>query len=68
MPIHQLLAENRVSIVFHGHDHLYTKQDRDGVVYQEVPQPGDPKGSPGARRNTVTRKVLSLAVPATCGL
>jgi predicted phosphodiesterase len=45
MPIHQLLVENRVSIVFHGHDHLYAKQDLDGIVYQEVPQPGDPKGS-----------------------
>jgi hypothetical protein len=29
-----------VSVVFHGHDHLYAKQDLDGVVYQEVPQPG----------------------------
>jgi len=45
MPIHQLLVTNRVNIVFHGHDHLYAKQDLDGIVYQEVPQPGDPKGS-----------------------
>ena len=44
-PIHQLLVQNRVNIVFHGHDHLYAKQDLDGIVYQEVPQPGDPKGS-----------------------
>jgi len=41
-PIHQLLVENKVSIVFHGHDHFYAKQDLDGVVYQEVPQPGNP--------------------------
>lgn len=40
-PIHQLLAQNRVSVVFHGHDHLYAKQDLDGIVYQEVPQPGN---------------------------
>jgi predicted phosphodiesterase len=40
-PIHQLLVQNRVSIVFHGHDHLYAKQDLDGIVYQEVPQPGN---------------------------
>jgi predicted phosphodiesterase len=39
-PIHQLLVQNRVSIVFRGHDHLYAKQDLDGIVYQEVPQPG----------------------------
>lgn len=45
MPIHQLLLSNHVNAVFHGHDHLYVKQDLDGIVYQEVPQPGDPKGS-----------------------
>jgi hypothetical protein len=39
-PIHQLLVETGVSIVFHGHDHLFAKQDLDGMVYQEVPQPG----------------------------
>ena len=39
MPIHQLLAENGVTIFFHGHDHLFVKQDLDGIVYQEVPQP-----------------------------
>ena len=39
-PIHQLLVETGVSIVFHGHDHLFAKQDLDGIVYQEVPQPG----------------------------
>ena len=42
MPIHQLLVQNQVTIVFHGHDHFYAKQDLDGIVYQEVPQPGDP--------------------------
>jgi predicted phosphodiesterase len=40
-PIHQLLVRNGVNIVFHGHDHLYAKQDLDGIVYQEVPQPGN---------------------------
>ena len=45
MPIHQLLVQNHVAVVFHGHDHLYAKQDLDGVVYQEVPQPGDPRGN-----------------------
>lgn len=47
MPIHQLLVQNHVSIVFHGHDHIFAKQDLDGIVYQEVPQPGSPpKGDP----------------------
>ena len=38
-PIHYLLFENKASIYFHGHDHLFAKQDKDGIVYQEVPQP-----------------------------
>jgi len=41
-PIHQLLKENNVSIVFKGHDHLYVKQELDGIVYQTVPQPSHP--------------------------
>lgn len=40
IPIHDLLAENGVSVVFHGHDHFFARQERDGVVYQLVPQPG----------------------------
>jgi len=40
MPIHKLLAKYGVSIVFHGHDHLFARQELDGIVYQEVPQPG----------------------------
>ncbi len=39
LPIHSLLVKYGVTAVFHGHDHLYAKQDLDGVVYQEVPQP-----------------------------
>jgi hypothetical protein len=39
MPIHQLLVRNGVTAVFHGHDHVYVRQELDGVVYQEVPQP-----------------------------
>jgi len=27
-------------VVFHGHDHLYAQQEKDGVIYQLVPQPG----------------------------
>ena len=39
-PIHDLLVKHGASIVFHGHDHLYVREERDGIVYQEVPQPG----------------------------
>jgi Divergent InlB B-repeat domain/Calcineurin-like phosphoesterase len=38
-PIHQLFVENDVSAYFHGHDHQYVYERRDGVVYQEVPMP-----------------------------
>ena len=39
-PIHQLLTTHNVTAVFHGHDHLFVHQELDGIVYQEVPQPG----------------------------
>lgn len=39
-PIHALLVQYHVTAVFHGHDHLYARQERDGIVYQLVPQPG----------------------------
>jgi hypothetical protein len=40
-PIHTLMKENGATIFFHGHDHFYGKQDKDGIVYQEVPQPSN---------------------------
>jgi hypothetical protein len=48
-PIHQLLVENHVTAVFHGHDHVYVKQELDGIVYQEMSQPSSPNftGGPG---------------------
>lgn len=44
MPLHQLFVRHGVSVVFHGHDHLFAKEELDGIVYQEVPQPGHPSG------------------------
>lgn len=41
-PIHQILKENGVSIVFKGHDHLYVKEELDGIIYQTLPQPSHP--------------------------
>lgn len=41
-PVHQLMAENGVTIFFQGHDHLFARQELDGVTYQEVPNPADP--------------------------
>jgi predicted phosphodiesterase len=42
MPIHQLLVKHKVSVVFHGHDHFFAKQELDDVIYLMVPQPGHP--------------------------
>lgn len=41
-PIHQLMADNGVTIFFQGHDHIFCRQELDGVVYQTLPVPADP--------------------------
>ena len=41
MPIHQLMVKNKVNIFFQGHDHLYAKEDIDGMVYQTISMPSD---------------------------
>jgi hypothetical protein len=41
LPIHQLMVKHCVTIFFQGHDHLFAKQERDGIVYQELPMPAD---------------------------
>lgn len=38
-PIHDMLVEYGIDIVFHGHDHFYAKEELDGIIYQLVPQP-----------------------------
>ena len=44
-PLHQLLVDTKTpggqTIVFQGHDHTYSREMVDGIVYQEVPNPGD---------------------------
>jgi len=42
LPIHSLMVKYGVTIFFQGHDHLYARQERDGIIYQEVPLPADP--------------------------
>ena len=51
MPIHALLKKHGVQAVFHGHDHFYAREELDGVVYQLVPQPANPRASLSAPRN-----------------
>jgi len=41
LPIHPLMVKHGVTIFFQGHDHLYARQERDGIIYQEVPMPAD---------------------------
>lgn len=50
-PIHQLFVDNGVDIFFQGHDHLFSKEVLDGVVYQEVPMPSDSTYSIGMLAN-----------------
>ncbi len=40
-PIHQVFIDTGVDIFFQGHDHLFAKEELNGVVYQEVPMPSD---------------------------
>lgn len=42
MPIHQLMVQNGVTIFFQGHDHMFVRQQIDGVTYQTTPYPADP--------------------------
>ncbi|MBI5691125.1 MAG: metallophosphoesterase [Verrucomicrobia bacterium] len=51
MPIHALLVANKVTAVFHGHDHFYGYQQLDGIVYQECPQPGTGNFSTASARD-----------------
>jgi hypothetical protein len=41
-PIHQLMADNHVTIFFQGHDHIFVRQELDGVIYQTLPEPANP--------------------------
>jgi hypothetical protein len=40
--IHQLMVENGVTIFFQGHDHVFARQELDGVIYQTLPEPAHP--------------------------
>ena len=42
MPIHQLMVKHGVTIFFQGHDHVFARQELDGVIYQTLPEPADP--------------------------
>nr|WP_314860973.1 metallophosphoesterase [uncultured Undibacterium sp.] len=41
-PIHQLMVANKVNIFFQGHDHVWVRQQLDGVTYQTLSEPANP--------------------------
>ncbi len=41
LPVHQLMVKHGVTIFFQGHDHLFARQEKDGIIYQETPNPAD---------------------------
>jgi hypothetical protein len=43
--IHQLMVDNHVTIFFQGHDHIFVRQELDGVIYQTLPEPANPNYS-----------------------
>lgn len=43
--IHQLMVDNGVTVFFQGHDHIYARQELDGVIYQSLPEPANPNYS-----------------------
>lgn len=44
-PIHRLLVDNGVDIFFQAHDHIWVRQQLDGVTYQTLSEPADPNYS-----------------------
>jgi len=52
-PVHQMLLDNRVDIVFHGHDHFFARQEVDGLTYQLCPKPTEKRY---AAYSTATQK------------
>ncbi|MBH9575683.1 metallophosphoesterase family protein [Inhella proteolytica] len=46
LPIHGLFVKHGVTGFFQGHDHVFVRQELDGVTYQTVPEPADPNYTP----------------------
>lgn len=40
-PIQRIMKDTGVTILFQGHDHLFAREDVDGVVYQTLPKPAE---------------------------
>jgi len=57
-PIHQIMVQNGVSAFFHGHDHQYAYEMRDGIVYQSMPSAYNGSFNYYNESNEYTIKVL----------
>lgn len=60
LPIHQLMVKYGVTVFFQGHDHLFAKEELDGIVYHEVPMPSDSSYEIGVLANADAYKGLTL--------
>jgi hypothetical protein len=45
LPIHQLFVKYGVTAFFQGHDHIFCRQELDGVIYQSCPCPSSAEDS-----------------------
>ena len=43
--IQQIMVDEGVTIFFQGHDHIFARQELDGVIYQTLPEPANPEYS-----------------------
>ena len=60
LPIHQLMVKYGVNVFFQGHDHLFAKEEVDGIVYQEVPMAADSTYEIGVLANADAYTALTL--------
>jgi hypothetical protein len=60
--VEQVLVDGHLTAFFHGHDHQYVYEIRDGIVYQEAPMAADARYSAGfneySEDNPMTKKKL----------
>jgi len=40
-PIHQLMVDEGVTAFFQGHDHIFSREEVDGIIYQTLPKPAE---------------------------
>lgn len=61
MPLHQLMVKNKVNIFFQGHDHLFAREELNGLIYQTIPMPSDSSYTLGMIANADAFEGVKLA-------